>query len=109
MIAKAPDTGKKSVWDTLKQSGDKPAYGQHNGAHFVLNPDGTMKGWVEGKTHGNGHHHDNNNGTHTNGNGNGNGHAKPQHRNDSDHVVPKGGVKAGADGVESTSAGDAPR
>ncbi|MET7361065.1 hypothetical protein ABZS76_21830 [Streptomyces sp. NPDC005562] len=103
MIAKAPDTGKKSVWDTLKQSGGKPAYGQHNGAHFVLNPDGTMKGWVEGKTHGNGHH--DNNGTHTNGNGN--GHAKPQPRNDSNQVVPKGGVKAGADGVESTS-DDAP-
>ncbi|GAA3128446.1 hypothetical protein GCM10010449_57120 [Streptomyces rectiviolaceus] len=76
MIAKAPDTGKKIVWDTLKQSGSKPAYGQHNGAHFVLNPDGTMKGWTEGKS--------------------GNS-QKP--RNGTSQVVPKGGVKAGAEGV----------
>lgn len=94
MIAKAPDTGKKIVWDTLKQSGSKPAYGQHNGAHFVLNPDGTMKGWTEGKK------------------------AQPQTKphtkphtqtptkpkNGTSQVVPKGGVKAGADGM--TPAGE---
>ncbi|MFD6436937.1 hypothetical protein [Streptomyces venezuelae] len=99
MIAKAPDTGKKTVWDTLKQSGNKPAYGQHNGAHFVLNPDGTMKGWTEGKTNGNGHHdrHDNN-GTKPQ--------PQPHPRNDSQQVVPKGGVKAGADGVQSESSAD---
>ncbi|MFF1380677.1 hypothetical protein [Streptomyces sp. NPDC058308] len=96
MIAKAPDSGKKTVWDTLKQAGSKAAYGQHNGAHFVLNPDGTMKGWVDGKTHGGGTHH---NGT------------KPQpqhetHRN-GDRTVPRGGVKAGADGVTPAS-DDAP-
>ncbi|MET8687449.1 hypothetical protein ABZV77_24860 [Streptomyces sp. NPDC004732] len=88
MIAKAPDTGKKTVWDTLKQSGSKAAYGQHNGAHFVLNPDGTMKGWVEGNTHHNG--------------------AKPQPKKDGNTVVPKGGVKAGADGVQAQSSDDAP-
>lgn len=99
MIAKAPDTGKKSVWDTLKQTGNKPAYGQHNGAHFVLNPDGTMKGWTEGKTKGNG----NNNTGHRTNNG-----TKPQPhpRNDSQQVVPKGGVKAGADGVQPESSSD---
>ncbi|WP_371528132.1 hypothetical protein OG302_20675 [Streptomyces sp. NBC_01283] len=93
MIAKSTDTGKKVVWDTIKQSGHKPAYGQHNGAHFVLNPDGTMKGWTEGKTHGNGN----------------TGHGqKPQvqvqPKNGASHVVPKGGVKAGADGM--SPAGD---
>ncbi|MFJ2771431.1 hypothetical protein [Streptomyces sp. NPDC087300] len=87
LIAKSTDSAKKIVWDTLKQSGTKAAYGQHNGAHFVLNPDGTMKGWVEGKTHGNG--------------------TKPQHKKDGDTVVPRGGVKAGSEGVTSTS-DDAP-
>ncbi|MFF1714713.1 hypothetical protein [Streptomyces sp. NPDC058268] len=90
MIAKSTDTGKKVVWDTIKQSGHKPAYGQHNGAHFVLNPDGTMKGWTEGKTHGNG-------------NGDSGHGQKPQGqvqpKNGASHVVPKGGVKAGADGM----------
>ncbi|MFI1681712.1 hypothetical protein [Streptomyces sp. NPDC020607] len=106
MIAKAPDTGKKSVWDTLKQSGSKPAYGRHNGAHFVLNPDGTMKGWTEGRTDSNGHH--DNNARHDNTG------TKPQpqsqshspSRNDSQQVVPKGGVKAGADGVKAESSSD---
>ncbi|WP_367043813.1 hypothetical protein [Streptomyces sp. Je 1-332] len=93
MIAKAPDTGKKTVWDTLKQSGDKPAYGQHNGAHFVLNPDGTMKGWTEGKAtpkpqpkpqpHTQSH---------------------TQQKNGTSQVVPKGGVKAGSEGM--TPAGE---
>ncbi|WP_030688092.1 hypothetical protein [Streptomyces sp. NRRL B-1347] len=81
MIAPAPDTGKKTVWDTLKQTGGKAAYGQHNGAHFVLNPDGTMKGWVEGRTHGGGT-------------------SKPTHPSTK---VPQGGVKAGADGVGDTA------
>ncbi|MGW7149490.1 hypothetical protein ACWGIY_35435, partial [Streptomyces sp. NPDC054878] len=88
MIAKAPDTGKKTVWDTIKQSGSKAAYGQHNGAHFVLDPDGTMKAWTEGRTT-----------------------PKPQpkpqphtqqhaqQQNGTSQVVPKGGVKAGADGM----------
>ncbi|WP_055569487.1 hypothetical protein [Streptomyces atriruber] len=90
LLAKSPDTGKKTVWDTLKQSGSKAAYGRHNGAHFVLNPDGTMKGWVEGKGD-----------THHNG-------VKPQPRKDGNTVVPKGGVKAGADGVKADSSDDAP-
>ncbi|WAL96723.1 hypothetical protein [Streptomyces sp. Je 1-369] len=100
MIAKAPDTGKKSVWDTLKQSGSKPAYGQHNGAHFVLNPDGTMKGWTEGRTNSNGHH--DNNGTKPQPQS----HSHSHSRNDSQQVVPKGGVKAGADGVKAESSSD---
>ncbi|MEI5098821.1 hypothetical protein RB200_09320 [Streptomyces sp. PmtG] len=82
MIAPAPDTGKKTVWDTLKQTGAKAAYGQHNGAHFVLNPDGTMKGWVEGHKGG----------------------AKPTAPGTSTKV-PHGGVKAGADGVGEGSPG----
>ncbi|MFF3642843.1 hypothetical protein [Streptomyces sp. NPDC002564] len=90
LIARSKDSGKKTVWDTLQQSGSKAAYGEHNGAHFVLNPDGTMKGWVDGRTHGTTHT------THT---------TTP--RNDSHQVVPRGGVKAGADGVTNTS-DDAP-
>ncbi|WP_419996406.1 hypothetical protein [Streptomyces boninensis] len=39
--------GTSSAWDTLKTRGGKPAYGEHNGAHFVLNPNGTMKSWVD--------------------------------------------------------------
>ncbi|MGW6058665.1 hypothetical protein [Streptomyces sp. NPDC055189] len=91
MIAKSPDTGKKTVWDTIKQSGHKPAYGQHNGAHFVLNPDGTMKGWTEGKRQHHQNENQNQNQTHT----------RPQTppKNGTSHVVPKGGVKAGAEGV----------
>ncbi|MDG4863026.1 hypothetical protein P8605_33300 [Streptomyces sp. T-3] len=71
MIAKATDSDELIVWDTLKQSGNQPAYGRHNGAHFVLNPDGTMKGWVEGGTDG----------------------------GKNDRIVPKGGVKAGSEGA----------
>ncbi|MCI3931907.1 hypothetical protein [Streptomyces sp. AN091965] len=81
LIAPAPDTGRKTVWDTLKQTGAKAAYGQHNGAHFVLNPDGTMKGWVEGRAQG---------GTAP----------KPTHPSTK---VPQGGVKAGADGVDGSA------
>ncbi|MGW8374777.1 hypothetical protein [Streptomyces sp. ODS28] len=47
LIAPDPDTGKPIVWDTLRTNGDKPAYGEHNGAHFVLHPGGTMTSWVE--------------------------------------------------------------
>ncbi|MGH4035110.1 hypothetical protein ACQB60_40030 [Actinomycetota bacterium Odt1-20B] len=84
MIAKDPASGKKIVWDTIKQSGNKAAYGQHNGAHFVLYPDGTMKGWMDGKP------------------------APKPNGNKNDHtVIPRGGVKAGADGVSNTS-DDAP-
>ncbi|MFF1693439.1 hypothetical protein ACFVXC_07440 [Streptomyces sp. NPDC058257] len=91
MIAKAPETGKKIVWDTLKQSGNKPAYGQHNGAHFVLNPDGTMKGWTGGQK--------SQPQTHTNPNASTNTNTNTQPKNGTSHVVPKGGVKAGAEGV----------
>lgn len=48
MIRELPNTGKPGVWDTLKQRGNVPAYGQDNGTHFVLQPDGTMTSWVEG-------------------------------------------------------------
>ncbi|MER5257628.1 hypothetical protein [Streptomyces sp. NPDC002855] len=89
MIAKAPDTGKKVVWDTIKQSGSKPAYGQHNGAHFVLNPDGTMKGWTEGKKTRPQPKPDTQTHTQT--------HTQP--KNGTSQAVPKGGVKAGADGM----------
>ncbi|MFC7305832.1 hypothetical protein ACFQVC_16595 [Streptomyces monticola] len=77
MWAKDPASGKYIKWDTLQQRGNKPAYGQHNGAHFVLNPDGTMKGWTEG------------------------GKKKNENKGGKDFqkgkVVPKGGVKAGAE------------
>lgn len=90
MIAKSPDTGKKTVWDTLKQSGDKAAYGHHNGAHFVLNPDGTMKGWTKSKT---------TTGTDTSTSNSQKPQTQTQPKNGTSQVVPKGGVKAGATGV----------
>ncbi|WP_069886442.1 hypothetical protein [Streptomyces luteocolor] len=75
--------------DTLDANG-KAASGQNNGLHVTLNPDGTIKSWVEGKNNG-----------HT---------TQPKHdvRKDSNRVVPKGGVKAGADGVDPGSSDDAP-
>ncbi|SDK52637.1 hypothetical protein [Streptomyces indicus] len=77
MWAKDPASGKYIKFDTLQQRGNKAAYGQHNGAHFVLNPDGTMKGWTEGKKND----------------------AKKDQKQDQKKVTPKGGVKAGAEGA----------
>ncbi|MEU8773298.1 hypothetical protein [Streptomyces sp. NPDC048606] len=34
--------------DTLVSKGGKPAYGQHNGLHVVLHPNGTVTSWIEG-------------------------------------------------------------
>ncbi|MFF2197178.1 hypothetical protein [Streptomyces sp. NPDC058157] len=34
--------------DTLVSKGGKPAYGQNNGLHVVLQPNGTVTSWVEG-------------------------------------------------------------
>ncbi|MFM9368848.1 hypothetical protein [Streptomyces sp. Da 82-17] len=48
MWGKDPASGAYTKWDTLRQRGDRAAYGQHNGAHFVLGPDGRMKAWTEG-------------------------------------------------------------
>ncbi|MBW5425402.1 hypothetical protein GKQ77_28225 [Streptomyces sp. BG9H] len=84
--------------DTLDANG-KAAYGQNNGLHVVLNPDGTIKSWVEGKNHHDKNHH--NNGTKPQP-------VKPQPKNGSHQVVPKGGVKAGAEGVTAGSSEDAP-
>ncbi|QEV19174.1 hypothetical protein [Streptomyces alboniger] len=81
-----------SKLDTLDANG-KAAYGQNNGLHVVLNPDGTVRSWVEGKNH--------HNGTKPQP-------AKPRPANGSHQVVPKGGVKAGAEGVTPESATDAP-
>ncbi|MCX4665664.1 hypothetical protein OG453_03075 [Streptomyces sp. NBC_01381] len=77
--------------DTLDANG-KSVTGRHNGLYVVLNPDGTIKSWVEGK-------------------------AKPapkpqptqqpQHKTGSGTstpVVPKGGVKAGSEGVTPAAA-----
>ncbi len=36
--------------DTLVSKGGKPAYGQNNGLHVVLQPNGTVTSWVEGAT-----------------------------------------------------------
>ncbi|MFB8401097.1 hypothetical protein [Streptomyces sp. NPDC055912] len=33
--------------DTLVSTDGRPAYGQHNGLHVVLRPDGTVRSWVE--------------------------------------------------------------
>ncbi|THA38553.1 hypothetical protein [Streptomyces sp. A1547] len=35
--------------DTLVSKGGNPAYGQHNGLHVVLRPNGTVTSWVEGE------------------------------------------------------------
>ncbi|WP_328969384.1 hypothetical protein [Streptomyces sp. NBC_00239] len=34
--------------DTLVSKGGEPAYGQHNGLHVVLQPNGTVTSWIEG-------------------------------------------------------------
>ncbi|MGV4925960.1 hypothetical protein K2224_17655 [Streptomyces sp. BHT-5-2] len=101
MYAKAPDTGKLITYDTLETSGGKPAYGQHNGAHFVLQPDGTMTSWVEGGNK----KPDNKDGKSKDakakdakGKRQDQGTATPKNQG---KVIPKGGVKAGAEGVES--------
>ncbi|MFG2839020.1 hypothetical protein ACGFYE_28925 [Streptomyces zaomyceticus] len=36
-----------SLVDTLVSTGGRPAYGQNNGLHVVLRPDGTVGSWVE--------------------------------------------------------------
>ncbi|QEU93026.1 hypothetical protein [Streptomyces kanamyceticus] len=77
--------------DTLDANG-RSASGQNNGLHVTLNPDGTIKSWVEGKTH-----HDGTKPT-----------PKPVPKKDSHQVVPKGGVKAGAEGVTTGASDDAP-
>ncbi|MFI6941428.1 hypothetical protein ACIBI4_19305 [Streptomyces sp. NPDC050418] len=79
MWGKDPASGKYIKWDTLQQRGSKSVTGQHNGAYFVLNPDGTMKGWTEGKKD--------------------SGKKEQPKKNEQGKVVPKGGVKAGAENV----------
>ncbi|MGW7085145.1 hypothetical protein ACWGH2_16865 [Streptomyces sp. NPDC054871] len=71
--------------DTLDADG-KSATGQNNGLYVVLNPDGTIKSWVEGKTSPTEKPKPQ---------------PQPQHKSGSGSttVVPKGGVKAGADGM----------
>ncbi|MGW5120608.1 hypothetical protein ACWEQ8_35015 [Streptomyces noursei] len=92
LYAKTPDTGKLAKYDTLEAKGGKPAYGQHNGAHFALQPDGSMSSWVEG-----GKTQENKKPAHKDAKGkNGDG-GKEQ----GGKVIPKGGVKAGAEGVAS--------
>ncbi|GGX21230.1 hypothetical protein [Streptomyces noursei] len=96
MYAKAPDTGKLVKYDTLETTGGKPAYGQHNGAHFVLQPDGTMASWVEGGNK----KPDNKDGKGKDGKSKKQDPGKATPKNQG-KVIPKGGVKAGAEGVES--------
>ncbi|MEU7698126.1 hypothetical protein [Streptomyces sp. NPDC039028] len=36
-----------SLIDTLVSTDGRPAYGQHNGLHVVLRPDGTVRSWTE--------------------------------------------------------------
>ncbi|MFP3989106.1 hypothetical protein U9R90_16720 [Streptomyces sp. E11-3] len=98
MWGKDTASNKVILWDTLTQSGIKAAYGQHNGAHFVLNPDGTMKGWVEGggKKQDNKKQNKKTQSKKTQSKT----HDKAGNKTPQGHVVPKGGVKAGAEGVE---------
>ncbi|MFK0234343.1 hypothetical protein [Streptomyces vinaceus] len=83
----------KAVRHALKTDGRKADTAQHTGAHFVLNPDGTMKGWTEGA-------------------------AKPAVKPDVAHpergadagavapkAAPKGGVRAGAEQVRPSADG----
>ncbi|MYT44732.1 hypothetical protein GTY89_20960, partial [Streptomyces sp. SID5471] len=85
MYAKDPGTGKLVKMDTLETKGGKPAYGRHNGAHFVLRPDGSMTSWVEGGNK----KKDEKKNTHP-------GEQKNQRQGDGQQtkVTPKGGVKA---------------
>ncbi|QRX95154.1 hypothetical protein [Streptomyces noursei] len=96
MYAKAPDTGKLVKYDTLETTGGKPAYGQHNGAHFVLQPDGAMTSWVEGGNK----KPDHKDGKGKDGKGKKQDQGKATPKNQG-KVIPKGGVKAGAEGVQS--------
>ncbi|MFI1629053.1 hypothetical protein ACH4YO_33790 [Streptomyces noursei] len=96
MYAKAPDTGKPVKYDTLETTGGKPAHGQHNGAHFVLQPDGTMTSWVEGGNK----KPDNKDGKGKDGKSKKQDQDKATPKNQG-KVIPRGGVKAGAEGVES--------
>ncbi|MFH8751382.1 hypothetical protein ACH4GK_29655 [Streptomyces rimosus] len=93
MYAKDPGTGKLVKMDTLETKGGKPAYGRHNGAHFVLQPDGSMTSWVEGGNK----KKDEKKNTHP-------GEQKNQRQGGGQQtkVTPKGGVKAGAEGVGET-------
>ncbi|MDG4861271.1 hypothetical protein P8605_24365, partial [Streptomyces sp. T-3] len=71
--------------DTLVANG-KAAYGQNNGLHIALQPDGQIKSWVEGAK--------------------GKDEKKPQDKSQvTPGKTPRGGVKAGAEGV---SSGDNP-
>ncbi|WP_030672730.1 hypothetical protein [Streptomyces rimosus] len=93
MYAKDPGTGKLVKMDTLETKGGKPASGQHNGAHFVLRSDGTLTSWVEGGDK----KKDEKKDAHPDG-------KKNQRQGDGQQtrVTPKGGVKAGAEGVGET-------
>ncbi|MFI9229459.1 hypothetical protein [Streptomyces rimosus] len=93
MYAKDPGTGKLVKMDTLETKSGKPAYGRHNGAHFVLQPDGSMTSWVEGGNK----KKDEKKNTHP-------GEQKNQRQGGGQQtkVTPKGGVKAGAEGVGET-------
>ncbi|UQA91878.1 hypothetical protein [Streptomyces halobius] len=115
MYAKAPDTGKLVRYDTLETKDGKPAYGRHNGAHFALQPDGTMTSWAEGgnKKADNkaDKKADNKDAKNEKGKKGSDGKKKGQkngqnkvtpgdHTKQQGKVIPKGGVKAGAEGVE---------
>ncbi|KAA6213998.1 hypothetical protein CP973_33100 [Streptomyces albofaciens JCM 4342] len=100
MYAKDPGTGKLVKMDTLETKGGKPAYGRHNGAHFVLRSDGTLTSWVEGgdkKDEKKGEGKDGRKGAHPGEKGN-----QRQDGGQQTKVTPKGGVKAGAEGVGGT-------
>ncbi|OKI09493.1 hypothetical protein A6A06_02020 [Streptomyces sp. CB02923] len=103
MFAKDPATGKLVAMDTLETKDGKPARGQHNGAHFVLRSDGSMTSWVQDGDKKNDKKSDKKNGEKEKG-GKENGkreegkkHAQQGGRQT--QVTPKGGVKAGAEGV----------
>ncbi|MEV8021733.1 hypothetical protein AB0O76_36470 [Streptomyces sp. NPDC086554] len=84
--------------DTLDANG-KSATGQNNGLYVVLNPDGTIKSWVEGKTKPTPKPQ-----PHTQ---QPQQPQQPQHKTGSGTsttVVPKGGVKAGSEGVTPAAA-----
>ncbi|MFH8348185.1 hypothetical protein [Streptomyces sp. NPDC018045] len=105
MYANEPGTGKLVKMDTLETKGGKPAYGQHNGAHFVLQPDGSMTSWVEG---GDRKKDDKKDDKKKNEQHEGRkqdarkDQRQPQQTGRQTQVTPKGGVKAGAEGVGGT-------
>ncbi|MCX3062330.1 hypothetical protein [Streptomyces beihaiensis] len=95
--------------DTLDADG-RTAFGENNGLHVALKPDGTVTSWLDGSGKNDGKHdrqhkpqprHDQR--VTPNGNDNANANANGSHNGE--RTLPRGGVKAGAENVSSRTSG----